>query len=117
MLGSPIEALPAPAALVDLDVLERNIAEDGGPARASRGRLRPQPRPTSAPRSAGCSGAAGALGACRWGQGRRAEVFADAGFDDLLVAFPVVGEDKGAASWPLADRARLASGWTAPRVP
>ena len=37
-----------------------------------------------------------------------AEVFADAGFDDLFVAYPAVGEDKGRRLLALADRVRLA---------
>ena len=36
--------------------------------------------------------------------------FADAGFDDLFVAFPVVGADKALRLLGLADRARLAVG-------
>jgi D-serine deaminase-like pyridoxal phosphate-dependent protein len=39
-----------------------------------------------------------------------AEVFADAGFEDLFVAYPVVGEDKGRRLLALADRARVAVG-------
>jgi len=37
-------------------------------------------------------------------------VFADAGFDDLFVAYPVVGEDKGRRLVALGDRVRLAVG-------
>ncbi len=37
-------------------------------------------------------------------------MFAEAGFDDLFVAFPVVGEDKGRRLLSLADRVRLAVG-------
>jgi D-serine deaminase-like pyridoxal phosphate-dependent protein len=39
-----------------------------------------------------------------------AEVFVDAGFDDLFVAYPVVGADKGRRLLELSDRARLAVG-------
>jgi D-serine deaminase-like pyridoxal phosphate-dependent protein len=39
-----------------------------------------------------------------------AEVFADEGFEDLFLAYPVVGEDKGRRLVALADRARLAVG-------
>jgi D-serine deaminase-like pyridoxal phosphate-dependent protein len=39
-----------------------------------------------------------------------AEVFAAAGFDDLFIAYPVVGADKGRRLLALADRVRLAVG-------
>jgi D-serine deaminase-like pyridoxal phosphate-dependent protein len=39
-----------------------------------------------------------------------AEVFAAAGFDDLFLAYPVVGEDKARRLLALSDRARLAVG-------
>ena len=80
-----------------------------------RGRARPAsacgptPRPTSAPRSRASSARRGP-GACPLAKVGEAEVFADAGFDDLFVAYPVVGEDKGRRLLALADRARLAVG-------
>ena len=39
-----------------------------------------------------------------------AEVFADAGFGDLFVAYPVVGADKGRRLLALAERLRTRSG-------
>jgi D-serine deaminase-like pyridoxal phosphate-dependent protein len=53
--------------------------------------------------------AAGAAG-LSLAKASEAEVFAAAGFDDLFVAYPVVGADKGRRLLALADRVRLAAG-------
>lgn len=109
MLGSPIEALATPAVLVDLDVLERNIARMAARAREAGVRLRPHAKTHKCPEIGRLQRAAGAWGLSVAKVGE-AEVFADAGFDDLFVAYPVVGEDKGRRLLALADRAHLAVG-------
>src|SRR5262249_49769644 len=53
--------------------------------------------------------AAGAVG-LSLAKTSEAEVFADAGFEDIFIAFPVVGADKGRRLLALADRLRLAVG-------
>ncbi len=104
-----LEALATPAVVVDLDVLERNIARMAARAREAGVRLRPHAKTHKSPEIARLQRAAGAWGLSVAKVGE-AEVFADAGFDDLFVAFPVVGEDKGRRLLALADRVRLAVG-------
>lgn len=101
--------LETPAVLVDLDRVERNVAAMAARARAAGVKLRPHAKTHKVPeiarrqRDAGASGLAVA-------KTSEAEVFADAGFDDIFVAFPVVGADKGRRLLALADRVRLAVG-------
>jgi D-serine deaminase-like pyridoxal phosphate-dependent protein len=109
MLGSPTEALATPAVVVDLDVLERNIARMSQRARDAGVRLRPHAKTHKCPEIGRMQRAAGAWGLSLAKVGE-AEVFVDAGFDDLFVAYPVVGADKGRRLLELSDRARLAVG-------
>ncbi len=109
MLGGPIAELPTPVVLVDLDVLERNIAAMALRARQAGVRLRPHAKTHKCPEIASLQRAAGAWGLALAKVGE-AEVFVAAGFDDVFVAFPVVGEDKGRRLLRLADRARIAGG-------
>jgi len=104
-----LEALATPAVVVDLDVLERNIARMAAHAREAGVHLRPHAKTHKCPEIGRLQRAAGAWGLTVAKVGE-AEVFADAGFDDLFVAFPVVGEDKGRRLLALADRVRLAVG-------
>jgi len=109
MPGSPIDSLATPAVLVDLDVLERNVARMAARAREAGIHLRPHAKTHKCPDIARLQRAAGAWGLSVAKVGE-AEAFADAGFDDLFVAYPVVGEDKGRRLLALADRVRLAVG-------
>jgi len=109
VIGASLDDLSTPAVLVDLDVLERNIARMASRARESGVRLRPHAKTHECPQIASLQRAAGAWGLSVAKVGE-AEVFAQAGFDDLFVAFPVVGEDKGRRLLALCDRARLAVG-------
>ncbi len=109
VIGKSLDDLSTPAVLVDLDVLERNIARMAGWARDAGVRLRPHAKTHKCPQIARLQRAAGAWGLSVAKVGE-AEVFADAGFDDLFVAYPVVGEDKGRRLVTLGDRVRLAVG-------
>jgi D-serine deaminase-like pyridoxal phosphate-dependent protein len=109
MQARSIEELSTPSVLVDLDVLERNIARMASRSREAGVRLRPHAKTHKCPEIARLQRAAGAWGLSVAKVGE-AEVFADAGFDDLFVAYPVVGEDKGRRLLVLADRGRLAVG-------
>jgi D-serine deaminase-like pyridoxal phosphate-dependent protein len=109
VMSRSIEELSTPAVVVDLDVLERNVARMATAAREAGVRLRPHAKTHKCPAIARLQRAAGAWGLSVAKVGE-AEVFADAGFDDLFVAFPVVGEDKGRRLLLLADRVRLAVG-------
>ena len=109
MLGHSIGDLSTPVVLVDLDVLERNILAQARRALEAGVRLRPHAKTHKCPEIARLQRAAGAWGLSLAKVGE-AEVFVGAGFDDLFVAYPVVGEDKGRRLLALADRARVAVG-------
>jgi D-serine deaminase-like pyridoxal phosphate-dependent protein len=107
--GSPVETLPTPSVLVDLDVLERNLARMAARAREAGVRLRPHAKTHKCPEIGRMQLAAGAWGLSLAKVGE-AETFVAAGFDDVFLAYPVVGEDKGLRLLRLSDRARIAAG-------
>jgi D-serine deaminase-like pyridoxal phosphate-dependent protein len=109
MLGTPVEAIPTPCVVVDLDVLERNVTRMASRAREAHVRLRPHAKTHKCPEIAALQRAAGAWGLSVAKVGE-AEVFVAAGFDDIFVAFPAVGSDKGRRLLRLSDSARLACG-------
>jgi D-serine deaminase-like pyridoxal phosphate-dependent protein len=108
-MNRPIEDLPTPAVLVDLDVLEKNIARQAGRAREAGVRLRPHAKTHKCPEIARMQLAAGAAG-ISLAKASEAEVFADAGFDDIFIAYPVAGLGKAERLLALSDRLRLAAG-------
>jgi D-serine deaminase-like pyridoxal phosphate-dependent protein len=82
--------LDTPALLFDLDIVEGNIAEMQSVARASGVELRPHTKTHKSPLLAQMQIDAGAAGVTVAKLGE-AEVMADAGIDDLLIAYPLVG--------------------------
>lgn len=88
-----IEELETPAVLVDLDVLDQNLRKKADQARAAGVKLRPH---TKTHKSIWLAkeqlkyGAAG-ITVAKLGE---AEVMAEGGIDDILVAFPIVGSKK-----------------------
>jgi len=108
-MSPAVEDLPTPAVLVDLDVLERNIARQQGRANDAGVRLRPHAKTHKCPEIARMQLAAGAAG-ISLAKTSEAEVFAEAGFDDIFIAYPVVGLGKANRLAALAGRLRLAAG-------
>ena len=108
-MNRPIEDLPTPAVLVDLDVLEKNIATQARRAREAGVRLRPHAKTHKCPEIARMQLAAGAAGVSL-AKTSEAEVFAAAGFDDIFIAYPVVGLRKAERLLALSDKLRLAVG-------
>ena len=106
---SALDELATPAVVIDLDRVERNVATMAGRARAAGVKLRPHAKTHKSPDIARLQRAAGAAG-LSVAKTSEAEVFADAGFEDLFVAFPVVGADKARRLLALSDRVRLAVG-------
>ncbi len=102
--GMSVADVPTPALLVDLDRMERNIASWQALADRNGVRLRPHIKTHKTPEIAAQQLAAGACGIAS-AKPTEAEVFAAAGCDDIVIAYPTVGEDK----W--ARLARIA-GWT-----
>jgi D-serine deaminase-like pyridoxal phosphate-dependent protein len=109
MPGPAIESLPTPAVLVDLDVLEANIGRQAARARAAGVKLRPHAKTHKCAEIARLQLAAGARGLSLAKVGE-AEVFVDAGFDDIFLAYPLVGDDAARRLLRLSDHARLAVG-------
>ena len=91
--GATLAELDTPALLVDLDVLEANLAEMAAVAGRAGVRLRPHTKTHKSPEIARMQVEAGAAGITCAKLGE-AEVMADAGLDDLLIAYPLVGEGK-----------------------
>jgi D-serine deaminase-like pyridoxal phosphate-dependent protein len=89
----PLSAVETPAVIVDLDVLEANIARMSRLAREAGVRLRPHTKIHESPDIARMQLAAGACG-IEVGAAERALCMADAGIDDILVAHPFYGEQK-----------------------
>jgi D-serine deaminase-like pyridoxal phosphate-dependent protein len=98
--------LDTPALVVDLDILRRNIEAMAAVAHRAGVRLRPHTKTHKCPEIARMQVEAGASGITVAKLGE-AEVMADAGFDDILVAYPIVGEQKLGRLRALRERARV----------
>jgi D-serine deaminase-like pyridoxal phosphate-dependent protein len=105
----PIEDLSTPAVLVDLGVLERNIARMQERAREAGVKLRPHAKTHKAPEVGRMQIRAGSTG-LTLAKTSEAEVFAAAGFEDLFLAYPIVGAEKARRLLALSDRIRIAVG-------
>jgi D-serine deaminase-like pyridoxal phosphate-dependent protein len=101
-----VEELDTPSLVVDLDVLERNIAEMQEVARGAGVRLRPHTKTHKSPDIARMQVAAGATGITVAKLGE-AEVMAAAGFGDMLIAYPIVGDTKLARLRSVAEQASV----------
>jgi D-serine deaminase-like pyridoxal phosphate-dependent protein len=105
-VSATLAELETPALLVDLDALEANLAEMAAVAARAGVRLRPHTKTHKSPEIAGMQMAAGAAGITCAKLGE-AEVMADAGLDDLLIAYPLVGRAKLRRLAGLLERARV----------
>jgi len=101
-----IDELDTPSLTADLDAVERNIArvqhycDDHGIS------LRPHVKTHKLPELARMQVEAGARGITCQKLGE-VEIFADAGFDDILISFPIIGESKIERLRRLAERVRV----------
>lgn len=95
--------LDTPSVIVDLTLLERNIAEMAGVARAAGVALRPHIKTHKTPQIARLQLAAGAVGVTCAKLGE-AEALADAGIDDIFICYPIVTELKARRLVALARR-------------
>lgn len=86
----PVET---PALIVDLSVMERNIERMATLARVNGVALRPHVKTHKSPQIAKAQLAAGAVGVTA-ATLREAEVMVEHGIEDVLIAFPLVGEFK-----------------------
>ena len=91
--GMTLAEVPTPALIVDLDRMEANIAAWQAMADRNGVRFRPHIKTHKTPEIAAQQLAAGACGIAS-AKPTEAEVFAAAGCDDIVIAYPTVGEDK-----------------------
>ncbi len=104
---APEEVIDTPAMVVDEAILHRNIAEMQSFAASVGVALRPHAKTHKTPQIARLQLAAGAAGLTCAKVGE-AEVFVDeGGVDDVLLAYPVVGEPKIRRLLSLMERAHL----------
>jgi D-serine deaminase-like pyridoxal phosphate-dependent protein len=103
-----VRELDTPAIVVDLDQLERNIAEMAERVGAAGARVRPHTKTHKTPEVAQLQlrHGAGGLTVAKLGE---AEVLADAGFDDVLIANELIGEQKARRLAQLARRIAVRS--------
>jgi D-serine deaminase-like pyridoxal phosphate-dependent protein len=104
--GMAVADVPTPALLVDLSRMERNIASWQAMADRNGVALRPHIKTHKTPEIAAQQLAAGACGIAS-AKPTEAEVFAGAGCDDIVLAYPTVGADKWARLARIAADARL----------
>ena len=88
--GLPVDQLDTPAMLIDLDAMDRNIAHIAQLARENGVQWRPHAKGHKSPTVAHRQIAAGAIGVTCAKLGE-AEVFAQCGVKDILIASQVVG--------------------------
>lgn len=103
-----LDALDTPALIVDRDRLERNLTEMADLCRAHGKALRPHVKSHKTVEIAARQRELGAVGLTVAKLGE-AEVFVDAGCEDVLVAYPIVGERKLRRLLTLARRARVST--------
>ena len=107
-IGTSMERLDTPALVVDLDTMERNIEVVHSFFRAAPTKLRPHVSehkcPAIAQKQMDAGWTVGGISVSRIGE---AEVFADAGYTDLLVASEIVTKPKIDRLCSLAGRAKV----------
>jgi D-serine deaminase-like pyridoxal phosphate-dependent protein len=98
--------LETPAVIVDLDVMERNLSRMADYCRRHQLLLRPHTKSHKIPELAKRQIASGATGITVAKLGE-AEVMLNAGITDILIAYPIVGDDKTAHLAKLAEQASI----------
>ncbi|HET9477834.1 MAG TPA: alanine racemase, partial [Pyrinomonadaceae bacterium] len=101
-----ISELDTPALVVDLDVMQQNLSRMAEYCRAHNLRLRPHTKTHKIPELARMQIESGASG-ITVAKLSEAEVMLDAGLNDLLIAYPIVGPTKATRLATLAERATL----------
>jgi D-serine deaminase-like pyridoxal phosphate-dependent protein len=109
LIGKPLKQVDSPALVIDLDLVEANLARGAAIAAASGAALRPHTKTHKSPYFARLQLQYGAKGLAVAKVGE-AEVMAAAGLDDLFIANTVYGEEKALRVRNLAGRIALAVG-------
>ena len=89
----PVQDLPTPALLIDLDAFEANLKKMADHCRAKNIGLRPHGKTHKCPIIAKKQLELGALGVCA-AKVSEAEVFVDSGIENVLITSPVTTKDK-----------------------
>jgi D-serine deaminase-like pyridoxal phosphate-dependent protein len=109
--GHPVVAasqlLDTPQIVVDETILHRNIADMAALAASYGVKLRPHAKTHKSPHIARLQLAAGAIGLTCAKLGEAEVLIREAGADDVLIAYPIVGEAKMPRLLALMDKARL----------
>ncbi|HZO71264.1 MAG TPA: DSD1 family PLP-dependent enzyme [Ktedonobacteraceae bacterium] len=92
-VGEPLTALDTPSMIVDLNLMEANIARLKERLRQSKVNIRPHLKTVKSPDLARILIAAGAIGGCV-AKVSEAEVMAQTGIEDLLITSEIVGKPK-----------------------
>src|SRR6266849_3951305 len=108
-IGQSIQALDTPAVLVDLDLLERNVARMAAFAAEHTVALRPHAKSHKTLGIAERQRSAGARG-FTVAKLDEADAYLAAGFDDLLIANEIVGMDKWQRLAAMQRRGSVAAG-------
>lgn len=101
-----IDELDTPAAVIDLDVMERNLSRFESYCREHKLMLRPHTKTHKIPELAHQQLRMGATG-ITVAKVSEAEVMVESGVKDILVAYPIATPAKAARLAPLAQRARI----------
>src|SRR6202023_3235439 len=92
-IGDPLDALDTPAMIVDLPLMEKNIASLIERLKGKGTQVRPHLKTVKSPELAHRLLAAGAIGGCV-AKVSEAEVMAQGGIEDLLITTEIVGTPK-----------------------
>lgn len=103
---SPTQPIDTPLLVVDETIMHRNISEMAALAKSLGVALRPHIKTHKTPQIARLQIASGAIGITCAKLGE-AEVMADGGIEDILIAYPIVGELKIRRLLALMERARI----------
>ena len=101
-----ISELETPAVVVDLDVMEQNLARMVAYCREHKLLLRPHTKSHKIPELAQKQIASGATGITVAKLGE-AEVMLNAGITDIMIAYPIVGDEKTVRLAQIAEQARI----------
>jgi D-serine deaminase-like pyridoxal phosphate-dependent protein len=101
------QALDTPLIAVDLDLLQRNIAEMASLAASHGVALRPHAKTHKSPHIARLQLGAGAIGLTCAKLGEAEVLVEQAGVTDILIAYPIVGDIKMRRLLHLLERARV----------
>ncbi|MEB3100950.1 D-TA family PLP-dependent enzyme [Ferviditalea candida] len=103
-----LNQIPSPSVIVDLNIVDKNIQNMSEIAKKAGIKHRPHIKTHKSVYFANKQKQAGAVGITCAKLGE-AEVMAEAGFDDILVAFPIIGEEKLERLYQLAQKIKVST--------